>query len=500
MTIPHRVLAALSSLVALSFPLTAQTAPAFKGIWEPVSFSEDLDLASVFFVTATMGWASGKGGTILFTRDGGASWTAQLGGDPASTDQPVSRLHFLDERHGWAIQDKRFLRTSDGENWEPLGELAHRPHEFAFVSPERGVVAMGVANQSGPDHIQLTTDGGKTWKPVAPCAVKVMLDGLNRTLRCTIDRFHFPSASVGYAVAHVQCVGSGCGGPPILAKTTDGGESWQFLMGPGDLKLTRLDDVFFTDENNGVVAEHWGKLHVTSDGGQTWRATVATAGEWTRFADPEVGWSFGEQTLSYSSDGGKRWLSRPHRFPAHPRGLSFPRRDRAYVVGDHGMVFRYSVVPAAAPAKSGSLRAPAMPAFASSLDDEVARSDSLVSALAAALEQPVSSGGGTRADSSLSSFTAACCGQPVNRLGLILGAIGQSLPAFLSRYKNTNLLGAGLRMLNELPGRFGELKGAATAFKQAPDKAAAQAALEQLKGAAQALHQSTRAAFQQEVP
>ncbi len=37
--------------------------------------------------------------------------------------------------------------------------------------------------------------------------------------------------------------------------------------------------------------------------------------------------------------------SRGFHFPASVKAYSFPARQRAYVVGDHGMVYRYRVVP-----------------------------------------------------------------------------------------------------------------------------------------------------------
>jgi hypothetical protein len=43
-----------------------------------------------------------------------------------------------------------------------------------------------------------------------------------------------------------------------------------------------------------------------------------------------------------------------------PNAFSLPARDRAYVVGDHGMVYRYRIVPIEYSAK-GILDAPAMP-------------------------------------------------------------------------------------------------------------------------------------------
>jgi hypothetical protein len=58
-----------------------------------------------------------------------------------------------------------------------------------------------------------------------------------------------------------------------------------------------------------------------------------------------VGWIFDGQKLSFTTDGCKRWNSRGFRFPASVKAYSFPTRQRAYVVGDHGMVYRYRVVP-----------------------------------------------------------------------------------------------------------------------------------------------------------
>jgi hypothetical protein len=91
----------------------------------------------------------------------------------------------------------------------------------------------------------------------------------------------------------------------------------------------------------------------TLDGGKTWTGVVSSAGPEIKFANTTVGWSFwdtwdrafGPSQLSYTTDGGNRWLSRKFAFPANVRGFSLPQPDRGYVVGDHGMVYRYRVVP-----------------------------------------------------------------------------------------------------------------------------------------------------------
>lgn len=507
--------------------------PAFKGVWEPVSFSEDLDFREVFFVTIDKGWVAGGKGTIIHTKDAGATWTAQMGGDPQAAEEPVRLLRFLDETHGWAViggtgsSSVRILRTEDGESWEDLGKAPQYIHELAMSSPTEGVAAGYLGMGSVPSTLLKTRDGGKTWKQVAECSVKAMVGGLNREIGCNVSRIQFVTPTVGYLVAKTKCVGP-CEYPPILAKTEDGGESWRFFVGPGDPDVVGATDLFFTDENTGIVRTTDGKLSRTTDGGATWKGLLASVGLYSRliFADPEVGWALEfHEKMSFTVDGGNRWNSRAFRFPATPRAWSFPRRDRAYLVGDHGMVFRYSVVRNSAPVPAGSVAAPAMPAFDSPLDEQVPQLGGFVQDLTTVVEQlPDSAGapppgaqalvapdpgsppppdnpaaGGFVQDAPPSPFVTSCCAKPVNRLNAILGAVLQSLPQFVTRFKNTNLLVAGLRMLSTMPSQLSDVRSALRDFKSATDKPAAQAAVVRLGTAAGALQQSTKAAFQKEV-
>ena len=95
-----------------------------KGIWESVSYNQDLNLESVYFVTPNIGWASGAAGTIIKTLDGGAHWTPQLGGDPQGTGSTIRDLRFVDQRHGFAVQDASLLRTVDGQTWRSSGTIS----------------------------------------------------------------------------------------------------------------------------------------------------------------------------------------------------------------------------------------------------------------------------------------------------------------------------------------------------------------------------------------
>ena len=106
--------------------------------------------------------------------------------------------------------------------------------------------------------------------------------------------------------------------------------------------------LLFTDVKTGLMrgfAEIWATL----DGSQNWRKAPGTfpGGSTPRihFADHEVGWLANGTTIAYTSDGGKRWNTMEVRLPAGINASSLPARDRGYAVGDHGMVYRYRIVP-----------------------------------------------------------------------------------------------------------------------------------------------------------
>ena len=322
--------------------------PRFKGIWEPVSYPEDVKLLDVFFVTADEGWVVGgrgenSGGIILHTSDGGTHWDNQYG-DPASSEGGVSHLRFLDATHGWAMQwtgqAARLLHTRDGKNWILSGTIAEHARDYMFTSDTNGVAIDG-------GRLLQTRDGGRRWTQVNQCEVNLQVDGLAHRTDCTWMRVQFLTPLVGYATGF-SVVGVS-GGPAqrfvVLGKTGDGGATW--TLTPNEV-TNDTQDAFFIDENTGYIrvgAGDTGQLFKTTDGGQTWTGMAASPGERLQFADPEVGWSLRYNKVSFTTDGGNRWNSREYPFPAHVETFSLPRRDRGYIMGDHGMIYRYRIVP-----------------------------------------------------------------------------------------------------------------------------------------------------------
>ena len=471
-----------------------------KGIWEPVNYDEDLTLESVYFVTPDIGFASGQAGTIIKTVDGGAHWTVQLGGDPQGTGERIRDLRFVDQNHGFAVQstgvgDHALLRTTDGTHWRASGTIAQHRGEYAFVSPTVGFVT----SRNGIDR---TRDAGRSWQRVMNCAAKVDVDGLSRNVSCELESISFPTARVGYAIGN-----SGDVHGVFIAKTSDGGDTWS-VWRVLDSESGHQGFTTFTDANTGFLCVYGGRFYSTDDGGRTWDGVAGVdcgGGAKGRFADPETGWTLQTRRWNYTTDGGKSWGSRAMSFPAAVHGFSVPRRDRGYAVGDHGMVYRYRIVPSGYDAPN-AIPAPAVGVFTSPLADQVEQlasdvelfsPDTTAEASFDAGSGAASQGGSASATGTARSRKGKGGGNTLGKVQALLDAVGATMPNFLARYRNLNLLYEGAQTGAGMPAWLQSVREGLAAFRSSTDKSSAAAALARLVSAADSLKTQTQVAFLQ---
>jgi photosystem II stability/assembly factor-like uncharacterized protein len=190
-----------------------------------------------------------------------------------------------------------------------------------------------------------TQDGGRTWERGSPCGVDAVIGGLPRKLGCMVKRIQFLSPQTGFMG----------GGAPIdmgtsvaaFSKTSDGGASWSNSIIPSTKHA--IDSIHFWSEKDGLVLLASGQTFWTADAGATWTGSLNPPAWRSYYASGEgkiiVGINENGRQAGYSFNGGRNFTSRPLGLPALARGVTFPDARHGYLVGQHGMVYRYRIVP-----------------------------------------------------------------------------------------------------------------------------------------------------------
>ena len=200
------------------------------------------------FVDAKQGWLVGYYGTIIATKDGGKTFTAQ----PTGVTNLLKSVYFTDASHGWVVGvDGIILNTTDGGlhwNQQKSGTDEYLRDVFFFDSSHGFAAARGTL-------LLETTDGGETWTPID-------LPG-KRDDR--INHLRYVNGTL-WAVGEFG----------MIQASKDQGKTWE--QKTTDVKMT-LTDIAFSDADHGVITGFGGAILRTSDGGNTWETGKLNPGK-----------------------------------------------------------------------------------------------------------------------------------------------------------------------------------------------------------------------------
>jgi hypothetical protein len=113
--------------------------PIERNAWQRLAFV-GADLHRVRFLKdGSHGWAVGSWGTVLATRNGGASWFQQGSG----TNEHLFNVEFLDRRLGWAVgANGTFLTTTNGgTSWSNMRICTNDLNVVHFLDARHGWAA-----------------------------------------------------------------------------------------------------------------------------------------------------------------------------------------------------------------------------------------------------------------------------------------------------------------------------------------------------------------------
>ena len=196
-------------------------------------------------------WVTGDAGCVAYSSNFGATWQMMV-------SYPAAYLYDLENTingvfaggFSGAYVHFRYIITKDlgyvNGGFVVINNKSPKINEIQLANPNNPLV-MYMARSN--NLICKSTNGGDTWF------------GLTRdtsALTLAWNGLHFLDENTGFVAGKVE---------NQLMKTTDGGTTWiQLLPNAG----VDLNDVYFTDINNGVVVGKNRAVKYTTDGGLTW--------------------------------------------------------------------------------------------------------------------------------------------------------------------------------------------------------------------------------------
>ena len=315
-----RWLSPLITILFLSGCTTAEKNVKIDKIrWEVQSSGSTVSFRGVSAVSQTVAWASGSGGTVLRTTDGGENW--QNGSVAGASNLDFRDINGIDEASAIIMsagQPARFYKTTDGgETWAIKYEDM-RPGAF-FDSMDFWDELNGIAFSDpveGGFLLMRTTDGGETWHQIPPENIPSPKDG----------EAAFAASGTMIFVQGESNVWFGTGGSIArVFRSVDMGLNWTAAETPilGGEASWGIFSVAFQDDKNGVIVggdyrDADGKeknCAITTDGGTTWNLVEISNPSGFRsgmafLSIPESNCyvTVGLSGSDYTNDGGRTWV------------------------------------------------------------------------------------------------------------------------------------------------------------------------------------------------
>jgi photosystem II stability/assembly factor-like uncharacterized protein len=318
------------NIFTILFVLAASSGALAQAGWTALPTPGNVDLVAVYFTSDRTGWVGGDNGYLGVTNDGGRTWSKY----PLDLTQDINEIYFRNETDGYLVAGRRMFLTKDGgRSWNETNifrQGTFRPliPEFLsirFADKKRGIAVGSLLRRAGNEDIVVdslvarTDDGGETWQRIQ--------------MPTKTELFHLDYNGS----SHAWIVGDN----GVILASTDSGKTWVKQTSGTTNALFNVD---FRDDNEGYAVGENGTILRTENGGRSWTRVITNLTETLMrvdFADDKNGWIVGHKgSILRSSDKGRTWIKQESTTPNHLYGLFMSKRY-GWAVGAKGVIVGY---------------------------------------------------------------------------------------------------------------------------------------------------------------
>lgn len=263
------------------------------------------------YVDEQYSWVSGlaaSSGNPRVTSDGGRTWKevrpSAESGIQAWSQSLHLRATFANRMLGWITGDHNTWQTSDGGlTWRRLFDQTADDPQFT----DSHYTWLNVALDGSSQRSYASRDGGSTWQAC----------GAVRRYDWHVPGRHayFLNTDLGWSVTSISLERNTTEG---VARTTDGGCTWEQLWVGDDSPDETYSDIYFLNDKDGWLAGGYvGSLRCTTDGGRFWKELMIPARHMklrsVYFDDARRGWVIDKNApreqsgIYHTSDAGQTW-------------------------------------------------------------------------------------------------------------------------------------------------------------------------------------------------
>lgn len=271
-------------------------------------------------VDAKVVWAVGRGGVVVLTTDGGATWQADS--IPGAANLFLVAVRALDARNAWVLGTAfggaplaRIYQTGDGgRTWQQRYEAAAAGVFFDGMARWDARHGLAFGDPIGGRFVMVSTDdGGAHWTDAVSAGLLPVLPGE--------AAFAASGTAIGTHGGREVWMVTGGGAHARVFHSADRGASWTVADTPVSGAAAKgLFGIAFQDGRRGVAVggdyqkrdESTDNLLLTTDGGRTWTAAASPGLKGVQYGVAYAGnggfVSTGPGGSAWSKDRGNSWI------------------------------------------------------------------------------------------------------------------------------------------------------------------------------------------------